>query len=182
MQALSFLPGIKSDMGELVLSDVVYGPQTAAADTTAKSAAASDLSGTAHSSNNISSSTSGSSSSHEPQLPEHLLPPEERAQRSAIHAKPATSAGAAANANASGTGSSGGSTVGGSNDAVWRVDTCAFHQLLSAEGCPELLSEFCCQYSLQWLRAYEKYGVQVSHEACMAWGDACCKVRIAKGQ
>jgi hypothetical protein len=53
-----------------------------------------------------------------------------------------------------------------------------FLQVLNAEGVPQLLKSFCCQHNMSWLDTYRSQGVDSRLEACIAKGDACCRVAV----
>lgn len=62
--------------------------------------------------------------------------------------------------------------------AALTVDTCMYAEVLQAEGVPQLLSSFCCQHNISWLDTYSKQGVESKLEACIAKGDACCRITV----
>ncbi|GLC42691.1 hypothetical protein PLESTM_001365300 [Pleodorina starrii] len=64
--------------------------------------------------------------------------------------------------------------------ATWTARSCAFHSVLAAEGASELLPEFCCQFSMQWLEVFAQYGVRVGLEESLGFGDERCVVRISR--
>ncbi|KAG2483198.1 hypothetical protein HYH03_017933 [Edaphochlamys debaryana] len=68
----------------------------------------------------------------------------------------------------------------GESEATWTTTKCCFYEVLSSEGVPELLPEFCCQYSMQWMEEFSKYGVRVGLEQSLGFGDEQCCVRISK--
>ncbi|KAG2440285.1 hypothetical protein HXX76_004396 [Chlamydomonas incerta] len=68
----------------------------------------------------------------------------------------------------------------GEQESTWTTRACSFHDVLAAEGATELLPEFCCQYSMQWLEAFSQYGVRVGLEQSLGFGDECCQVRISR--
>ncbi|KAG2455050.1 hypothetical protein HYH02_000875 [Chlamydomonas schloesseri] len=68
----------------------------------------------------------------------------------------------------------------GEQESTWTTRSCSFHDVLAAEGATELLPEFCCQYSMQWLEAFSQYGVRVGLEQSLGFGDECCQVRISR--
>lgn len=68
----------------------------------------------------------------------------------------------------------------GPAEAVWTTSGCAFHKVLEQEGALELLPEFCCQYSMQWMEEFAQYGVRVGLEKSLAFDDDCCLVRISR--
>ncbi len=46
----------------------------------------------------------------------------------------------------------------GDDEATWTTCGCAFYSVLAEEGATELLPEFCCQFSMQWLEVRNKKG------------------------
>ena len=55
-----------------------------------------------------------------------------------------------------------------------------YHEILTREDAPFLLSEFCCHHALIWMHQFRKHGLLVSLDECKAWDDSCCKLRIAR--
>jgi hypothetical protein len=49
------------------------------------------------------------------------------------------------------------------------------------EDTPSLLSEFCCQQGMTWMKDFQRHGVEVGFERCRSWDDECCVLRVAKG-
>ncbi|GBF94446.1 hypothetical protein Rsub_07260 [Raphidocelis subcapitata] len=62
--------------------------------------------------------------------------------------------------------------------AALDVSSCLFHEVLAAEGKPQLLKYLCCQHNSTWLDAYEAQGVAHDMEACRARGDGACRLTI----
>jgi hypothetical protein len=58
------------------------------------------------------------------------------------------------------------------------VDSCLYAEVLTAEGVPQLLKAFCCQHNMSWLNTYSSQGVVSQLEACIAKGDACCRIMV----
>jgi hypothetical protein len=58
------------------------------------------------------------------------------------------------------------------------VDACLFHEVLAAEGKPQLLRHLCCQHNLTWLDAYAAQGVRSSLAECRARGDGACRIDV----
>ncbi|GLI59344.1 hypothetical protein VaNZ11_001206 [Volvox africanus] len=73
-----------------------------------------------------------------------------------------------------------GEVAEGDSEATWTATSCKFHSVLAEEGATELLPEFCCQFSMQWLEVFSQYGVRVGLEESVGFGDECCKVRISR--
>lgn len=65
--------------------------------------------------------------------------------------------------------------------ATLTTDTCLFHEVLAAEGKPQLLKHLCCQHNIKWLAAYEKQGVMSDLEQCRARGDGGCRIAVDAG-
>lgn len=74
----------------------------------------------------------------------------------------------------------GNEVVVGKDEATWKCTSCTFHEVLAAEDSLELLPEFCCQYSMQWLSVFGEYGVRVGLESSLAYDDPFCLVRISR--
>lgn len=60
------------------------------------------------------------------------------------------------------------------------IKRCRYHEVLTKEDAPFLLSEFCCSHGLVWLQEFSKHGVDVSLERSMLWEDECCAIRLAR--
>jgi len=69
---------------------------------------------------------------------------------------------------------------GDDRETMLKVSKCAYHELLTQEETPFLLSEFCCHHGLLWMHEYRRHGVIVSMDNCKAWDDSCCQLRIAR--
>lgn len=57
---------------------------------------------------------------------------------------------------------------------------CRYHEVLTQEDAPFLLSEFCCNHGLVWLNEFRRHGVDVTLDRCKVWDDDCCSIRLAK--
>ncbi len=66
------------------------------------------------------------------------------------------------------------------NEVSLVVTKCKYHEVLTAEDAPFLLSEFCCHHGMIWLNEFKKHGVDVSLERSMVWEDSCCAIRVAR--
>jgi hypothetical protein len=58
------------------------------------------------------------------------------------------------------------------------VSSCMFHEVLVAEGKPQLLANLCCQHNATWLDAYDAAAVRSALTQCMARGDAACRIEV----
>jgi hypothetical protein len=66
--------------------------------------------------------------------------------------------------------------------AALTVSACMFHEILAAEGAPELLRHLCCQHNAAWLDAYRGLGVASRLDQCRARGDVECVLSIEQQQ
>lgn len=66
--------------------------------------------------------------------------------------------------------------------ATLTVDSCLYAEVLAAEGVPQLLKSFCCQFNMSWLDTYSSQGVESHLEACIAKGDGCCRIAVTPAE
>ena len=60
------------------------------------------------------------------------------------------------------------------------IRRCKYHEVLTMEGAPLMLSVFRCNYGLLWLQEFSKHGLDVSLERSMLGEDECCCTRPAR--
>eukprot|EP00798_Chlamydomonas_sp_ICE-L_P030810 gene30810-35841_t len=68
----------------------------------------------------------------------------------------------------------------GVDESTLTVSKCVYHEILTKEDTPFLLSDFCCHHALVWMSQFRRHGLVVSMDECKAWDDSCCKLRVGK--
>ncbi|GAX83293.1 hypothetical protein CEUSTIGMA_g10719.t1 [Chlamydomonas eustigma] len=183
-QAVGFLPALQADMGGLCEAEVVRGPlrsttqqEDKGSSSTTTTESHENLDDTASSSSSepsVSSPSTSSSQSTGLSTPNSNIPQ--------INSSASSTYYNSSNHGGSSDTSKGSQKQAGSqeNEVSLVVTKCKYHEILTREDTPSLLSEFCCQHGMTWMKDFQRHGVEVGFERSRSWEDDCCVLRVAK--